>query len=503
MNPVAPNPGLEPALARLDALVARRPVLRPLGIVAVGALMLVPAFAPEATIIVFLGVCAVALVAASRRDEGTVIVLLAGLTFLVPANHVVKPLGQVGSPAILAASLMFVLWVGTRVVPDAGGDRGRQPLRLLVAASFAIVLAGYLAGQLRGLTPVEASGADAAVISQLSSMGLLLFVADGIRSTAGVRRTLRLVVAGGAVLSLVGVLQFFAVVDLAERFSLPGLTRVVTEDVSSLERSGFLRIMGFAGHPIEFGVVLGMVLPIALHVALHAPATRRLLAWSAVAVIAAGLPMAVSRSAVLTAAVALGVYVVVVRLRVLVNLLPLALVGLVAMQAAAPGLLGSLRSLFAFGNVAADPSIAGRTADYEAVEGLWLAHPLFGIGPGTYIPSLYRILDNQYLYSLITNGLFGLAAIIALFAVGYSLARRVRRYSPDPEARDMGQAMAGAIAGAAVASVTFDAFGFLMMFVLTHLLIGAAGALWRLEVRDRRPVRGEEAGDAGTAPRAA
>lgn len=478
-----------PLAERLDAfgrLVDGRRWVRWGALLGVLALMFVPALLPDVTLAAFGLVCVAILVAACRRDEGTVVSILLALTFLVPASQVVKPLGQVGSPSFLAAALMFGLWCSSRVIPNLGPDRGRQPVRMLVLGSLVVVLACYIAGQVRGLTPAEASGADAALIAQVSSMGLLLFVADAVRNVEGVRRALHLMIAGGAVLAMVGMLQFFAIIDLAERIVWPGLTRVVTEDVSSLERSGFRRIMGFAGHPIEFGVVLAILLPIAMHVALHARPERRFIAWAGFATIASGLPFAVSRSAMLTAGVTMGVYLVFVRIRRLINLLPLGVIGLLGMQAAAPGLLGSIRSLFSFGNVGADPSIAGRTDDYGAIQTLWFEHPVFGIGPGTYLPSLYRILDNQFLYSLVTGGILGLLALLALFAVGYSLGRRVHRLADDPEVGDMGHAIAAAIAGAAVASMTFDSLGFRMMFVVTHVLVALAGALWRITVRDGR-----------------
>lgn len=474
-------------LEALDRFVQRRPWTRWAGLAGAIVLFMAPALLPNVTLAVLGLVLFVVLLAACRRDENTVISVLLALTFLVPANEVIKPLGQVGTPSVLVSALMFVLWCTARVVPDLGSDRGRQPVRVLVLGTVVITLACYIAGEVRGLTPAEASGADAALVSTVGSVGLLLFMADTLRRIDDVRRAVHLLLAGGVVLAIVGELQFFRIYDLAERLTWPGLTRVVSEDVSSLERSGFLRIMGFAGHPIEYGVVLGMLLPLALHVALHARVGRRFGAWVCFAVIASGLPFAVSRSAMLTAFVSVGIYVLFVRLRRLVNMLPLAVIGLLGMQAAAPGLLGSIRSLFSFGNVGADPSIAGRTDDYSAVEAMWLGHPIFGIGPGTYLPSLYRILDNQYLYSLVTGGLLGLASLVALFLVGYSLGRRVHRQAADPVVRDLGHAIAAAIAAGAVASFTFDSLGFRMMFVLTYTLVGLAAALWRISVRDSPP----------------
>ena len=51
-----------------------------------------------------------------------------------------------------------------------------------------------------------------------------------------------------------------------------------------------------------------------------------------------------------------------------------------------------------------DPSIAGRTADYAKIPGLIAGFEAFGRGLGTFDPTLYFYLDNQYLGSLLEEG---------------------------------------------------------------------------------------------------
>jgi len=417
----------------------------------------------------------------SPRNEVTGITILLCFSFLLPANLVIGPLGQAGVPSMLIALGLLLLWVCVRCAPDLGTDRKFQPLRVLAMCSVVSMLASYMAGQVRGLSGVEASGANAALLGQGAALGILLFTADSLRSTDAVRAVLARVTYGAAFLAAVASLQFFSIIDLAKVIRLPGFTvhSSTAEFVES--RSGFNRVAGLATHPIEYGVVLSMALPLALHLALTARVHKGL-KWTVVAMIAGGIPLSVGRSAVLASAVALSVYMVRLKLRVLLNLLPVALGGIVGMQVAVPGLLGSIKSLFT--GASNDPSIAGRTDDYAAVFVLWRDHPVFGIGPGTYIPKLYRVLDNEYLYELVTVGVVGVTVGIALFATGYSLARRVARQAVDPEVRSLGQALAGSIAAAAVAAFTFDALGFAIMFVITHLLVGCAAALWRTAVRD-------------------
>ncbi|RJQ84569.1 O-antigen ligase family protein [Amycolatopsis panacis] len=417
----------------------------------------------------------------SPKDEVTGLTLLLSATFLLPANLVIGPLGQAGVPSGLFATALLLVWFCLRCAPDLGTDRQFQPLRVVVMFAVVSQLASYAAGQIRGLSPLEASGANAGLLGELGAIGVLLFTADTLRDIRSVRLVLSRVTMGAAVLAFVAALQFFSVIDLAKLIRLPGLTVHASTADFVQSRDGFNRVAGLATHPIEYGVVLSMALPLALHLAVtarrHRPAR-----WLIVVMIAGGIPLSIGRSAILATAVALLIYLGSLRLRTLLNLLPFAVVGLIGVQAAAPGLLTSIKGLFT--NAGTDPSIEGRTDDYAAVFGIWQHHPFFGIGPGTYVPKLYRVLDNEYLYELVTVGVVGLAVGLALFATGYSLARRVRRSAPDPDARGMGQALAGSIAAAAVAAFTFDAFGFAIMFITTHLLIGCAAALWRVSVRD-------------------
>lgn len=440
-------------------------------------------FLPKVSLLAFAGLVAVAAIMISRRDEVTAITVLLGATFLIPANRTIGVLGQVGIPAVLVAGGLLLFWIYSRCAPTMGADRGRQPIRLLALVLLVTTLASYIAGHVRGLDPLEVSGSDAAMLRLCSALGLLLFAADAIRDTEGVRRVVERVVMGASFMAVVAVLQFYNVVDLAALANFPGLVIDKSGAEFLIDRFGLNRVSGTATHPIEFGVILAMSLPLALHLALTAAPGRRARMWLMLVLIAGAMPLSVSRSGILTAGVALFVYGVVLRLRTMFNLLPLAFGGVVAIAIAAPGVLGTVLGLFLeTGN---EPSSQARTVDYPIIFAQWRETPLLGRGPGTYIPVLYRILDNEYLLTLVSTGAVGLVVLVGIFCTGYSLARRVRWFSPDEDARGLGQALAAAIAAAAVASFTYDAFSFTVMFVVTHLLVGCAGALWRTAVRER------------------
>ncbi len=188
--------------------------------------------------------------------------------------------------------------------------------------------------------------------------------------------------------------------------------------------------------------------------------------------------MSVSRSAILTiVVVALFIIPSWDRRRRLATLkvMPLFLVGVRLMI---PGLLGTITSLFT--NISSDPSTTGRTEDYAAAAKYIALHPLFGRGFRTFIPSMYRFLDNQYLMTIVDAGLIGLVLLLLTFLIGIFTARGARRRNDDPIRKDLAQGIAAAIAAAMVSFATFDALSFPMCGGLLFLLIGLAGAMWRL-----------------------
>ena len=200
--------------------------------------------------------------------------------------------------------------------------------------------------------------------------------------------------------------------------------------------------------------------------------------WGPVAAIGLALPMSISRSAFVTMSVGLLVLIPTWPLAIRRRALHVVLGVVVTLQLAAPRMLGALTGLFS--NAGSDPSIEGRTEDYVIVSRYIVDAPLFGRGFFTFLPERYTFLDNQYLMSLIDSGVVGAAALVALFVVGMGTARGARARSDDPAVRDLGQALAASLAGTMIAFGTFDALSFPMVAATTFLLVGLAGALWRL-----------------------
>lgn len=411
------------------------------------------------------------------------------LLFGLPSGLTFAPLGAAGSPSALLGLGFLGWWISARLVPRLGVARGAQPIRIGLYAFQLSVAVSYLAGALRPMTSQEASSSTRGLLTICAWSGIALVMMDGLATRAALDRVLRAVVRAGVFLASLGTIQFFSGWNPATLIQIPGLSFNTSFGVT-IARDSFTRVQGTAAHAIEFGVVLAMVLPIALHYAWFAT-DHRARHWAGVLLIGFALPMTVSRSAIVGLIIVMLVMFIsgpAKRRRQVLMALPFFAIGL---KALIPGLLGTIKSLFT--NISADPSTQGRTDDYSAISYYVQHSPYFGRGISTFIPELYRTLDNAYLGCLLEAGVVGLIVLIGLLLCAVIVALQVRmRAQTDPQSRDLGAALAAGLLSAAFSFATFDALGFAICAGVFFLLVGASGALWRLSA-------GELSGSAGAA----
>ncbi|MGH8868266.1 MAG: O-antigen ligase family protein [Actinomycetes bacterium] len=420
-----------------------------------------------------------------RPDAVTVTSIFVLLTYAMSQQLVFAPMGAAGRPAMLGGLAMAVWWLLTRFHPDLV-LHGWQPVRALILLVVAVRVLAYAMGYDRGLDGLEAAAADREMLLALSMAGVALCIADGVRSRARLDVLIGRIVLAGAFMALVGIIQFFAKFDLSQYLVLPGLSWHTTVFAIGERGEGVARVAGTARHYIEFGAACGMLVPLAIHRARFAPTRGRAQArWVSAGLLAAAVPMAVSRTGILALALSLGVYSVVWGWRSRFNAAALAFCAAVMFAGVVPGLLGTLAKLFL--NASEDPSVLARQEDYAPTMAYVADRPWFGRGPGTFLPDRYILLDNQYLYTLVTEGYVGLAALILLYAGAIILTLRIGRRAADAETRDLAQALLALFVVAAVVSGTFDSFSFAVFTASLFLALGCAGALWRLRAEPAEP----------------
>jgi O-antigen ligase len=234
----------------------------------------------------------------------------------------------------------------------------------------------------------------------------------------------------------------------------------VPSDLDAPDSIGRLTIYGPTSQPLELAALLAMVLPFAVIGSSDAATRRRRLLYSlAIGLLLAG-GLATSRKTSIVAPVGAIALLMIFRPRTIFrSLAGLAIVLGVVVHFTSPGALGSVLTQLEPGHVNNVLTTTDRTARYDAVRPDLLSHPLFGRGYESYDPHKYRILDNEYLGLLITTGLLGVLAYLAIFVTMMNAARRTIR-GPDPRRASLALGAFAAVGVIALSSALFDVLSF-------------------------------------------
>lgn len=396
------------------------------------------------------------------------------LVFAIPSSLRFGPLGAIGQPALVFSLIAPAWWFASRFVPSLQSDQAFQPVRLALLIYLAYILASFGMAGTRSLTRLEIDGSTRDLIRMVTLVGVGLLVADGMRDLERLRTLLSRVALLAGAFAALGLAQFFTGEFLMP--TPPGLSGAPPE----IEyRQGFVRALSTAAHPIEFAVIVGATLPLAMHFFLYPRKHRRVAAAVVVVLLLLAVPASVSRTGAVSLAAALFVLGLGWTWRRRANGVLLFLVVLPTVSAIIPGLLDVMVGLFT--DVDRDFSVQARVGRQSAVMALVRERPWFGQGFGTWSPEDYFLLDNQVWSSLLTTGYVGLAltVLLPILAAGLAISPGNGPATTE-ETRHLGFAIAASIAGLAISMITFDAFFYRILTSLLFLLMGAAGALWRL-----------------------
>jgi O-antigen ligase len=433
--------------------------------------------------------------AGGRPDAVSLLSFYLLLLIAVPSRLTVGPLGAAGSPAQLVGLAALFWWLCYEIQRTTAPLPGPQPVRTMYVLMACAFLASYVAGMSRPIDAAESSMADLGIVTTAAWGGILLLANDGIgsmeRCTVLMRR---LALAGGAIATL-GIIQFVTGTSFVDRISIPGLQANISLGGVAL-RNGFNRPSGTALHPIEFGSVIAMILPIALTLALNDRSRGWLRRWYPIGAIGIATALSISRSALIATLVALVLLSVSWDRARRIGAAAAVLFFGGALFMTVPGLLGSLVGLFT--RIGNDSSALSRSNSYDIASEFIARSPIIGRGLLTFLPR-YRILDNQYLGLLIEVGFAGFAIFIGLVVTAAWCARAVRVHSRDGYTRQLGQSLVASIGAGAAGLALFDGFSFPMSAGVFFLVLGLAGAMWRLE---RQEVGDEALLGQGTRPEA-
>jgi O-antigen ligase len=418
--------------------------------------------------------------------------VLAFLCFLIPAlpSYVVLPgpLKSNGSPARVIAVMLFGLVVlGFVVVRRTAHVRRVSPGAMILLFYFLLWLTTYGVGLLladRSLGwELVAASRTRAVLTLIANVGVGLYTLARVRTARQRDIVLGCLAAGLTFACLVGLLQVFSI-DLRFLFRPPGLV-VNTEGAGDVglaaglaERMGAARVVGTSQHAIEFSVLAAVTIPLTIYFARNA-ATRtvRFLSAAACGVAMLALPAAVSRSGVVSLAVALLIYMFHFRVRAIANTVMLGCMAVGGYVLAFPHIVNALWNTIT-GSSGVDESIQGRTADYAGVSMIFHEHPVFGLGLG----GQRRFYDNEWLQVVVQGGLVGLAAMIAIsLGAIFGIAAALRR-AASPREREQAYMLGSVAAGILVSAFTFDSFQYQQVTLIVFIVFGILWSCFTIQV---------------------
>ena len=275
------------------------------------------------------------------------------------------------------------------------------------------------------------------------------------------------------------------------QFHDPALTAGL--NAAYLDRAGAQRAYASAAHPIELSAVLVMLIPLGAYLR-KVTGNRR---WTfCVLLLVLGMLATLSRTGIVMIVVE-GMVFFWLRPIETKRLVPMMIPAFLAVSIALPHTLGSLyAAFFPKGGLVAEqdahvagmpPAADGRLADIGPSLKEFLQTPLLGQGFGTRISQIggvrknavkttARILDDQWLGSLLEVGIVGTLGLLWMFV------RTIRRLSrlakrDDDDVGWLAAALAASLYAFCVGILTFDAFGFIQVTILTFLLLAVSCSL--------------------------
>ncbi len=408
-----------------------------------------------------------------RAHPAPLAVAFAALLFVFPSSVVLAgPLNSNGHPLRLLGLVALVVLALDLLRRRRGGPPPvvATVVLLLLYTAQALFFYGWRTLDL----DADPAGELRALLFALSACGMALYTALRVTTLRTVTGIVAVLVAGCSLNAVIGVLQAVgAPLVWARLIALPGF-QLVGSARGTGERAGLVRVVGTAGHPIEYAVVLGCCLPLAMHLALHARTSGgRQLAAGAAVLMGLAIPFALSRGGLICIAVSVVVFLLVQSWGTrLTAVLAAAAAGCVA-YVLVPSTYTAVVGLFT--GVEDDASIQGRTDDLPLVDAAFTAAPWLGgspMPPGT-------ILDNQWFDILVSRGLVGVTALALLFLVPAAglLGAAWRLRGTDPERQSMAAALAGCVLATGVSGAVFDLMSFGTAAMLLFLVIGLSAAV--------------------------
>jgi len=407
-------------------------------------------------------------------DAGVLLSIMYVLLALIPARFIIPGMTDLGRPALVVGFLLFIWWLVARFGPNLVMP-GPQPIRWAFFVFFIVLVLGYAVGFLRGLTSMESNAADRTMLFFCVFGGAALTAADGLPNWNRLTSLLKVLVVSATFVAAFGVIEYLLKRDLSDYLTIPGLQAKGWTPILE-DRGAAVRVASTTDHYIEMAAYLALVLPFAVHFAVFAK-RRRGLAITAAIIIMAGIASTVSRTGIIALAVMLLTLAPLWtwRMRYNIGFVVTILVG--AGAGASPRLINSLLTLFDNRSHRPGPP---RAVLYRIDTTHRTATLLESISDPSIKEPMYQIMDNQWLETLLANGIIGAVAYAGLHITAITLAGKALKRSETRETRHLCAALISTQVMGLVVAATFDSLAFATFATTLALTFGLCGAVWRL-----------------------
>ena len=415
----------------------------------------------------------------------SLLAILVLVIMFIPVRRYVIPAGLPFElePYRIVVVMLVAAW-GTSLLIDPRVRLRRTgfegPILLFLAAALFSVLANFqsISGQDLGAEVMKE------YTFLVSFVLVFFFIVSAVRTRHQIDFLIKGFVTCGALIALLAIVESRTNYNAFDHLGgLPFLEPSAIGDVPG--RGGRFRAQGPAEHAIGLSAAMALIAPLGLYLAITTRKARWVLATMSVGL---GLFATVSRTGILMI-VAAGFILLWLRPQETRRLWPLAIPALAAVHFAVPGTLGTIKdSFFPAGGLVEEQrgyNDSGRVGDLRPTLAQASKKPLFGQGIGTRITisdpltgrsANSRVLDDQWLATLLETGVLGVLAWLWFFL---SIVRRLGREAK----RDSSErgwllvALAASIGSFALGMIVFDAFSFVQETFLLYMLSGFAAVL--------------------------
>jgi hypothetical protein len=421
----------------------------------------------------------------TRRVLPWLIAAFITMLWLIPFNTIKL---RVSFPIDLQLDrVMLPLLVGSWLVAVVSGGANRPRLRLTAPhyafLTFVLICAVSIVVNEHALNQTREFDDALKQLSIIFSYAAFFLMITSIVRPTEVRAFLKLTFAL-AVIAAIGTLweynaNYNVFYDLSSKIFVPKLfVSQSPGQLGAVDEIGRRLTRGPAQHGLELTSMLAMALPLAIIGLLESRDRWAKIGYALAATLFLAAAIATFRKTAIIAPVTAIAVLAVFRPRRVVRLAPLFLVILALVHVLSPGAFGSVLVQFSGSRLNSVSTVSDRTADYDAVRPDVFLHPILGRGYGAYSEARYRILDNELLGYLVSIGVIGLLAYLAVMFSTVAVARRWVR-SRDPAVATPHLAAAAAAVVFIVVSQLFDSMAFPHApYVFLSIAGLAAAATW-------------------------